>query len=447
MNRLLLSLALALWAAAAPAASRAQFGGTLRFAVAHRIEESDPFLADTPWEAAILSLQARSICELTATFSSQNPTVLRVSLPPSLRRHDGAPLTAREVAQSWLRAITGEVPSPYRAHFAALKNDRERPSIAAVGANELLLSLDFPWPDLESSLCHPALALVDGKGSGIGPFEPTKAAGTLLHNSWYPRGGPFVDRVLYLSASERALSRKIELGQIDVALNHAGPGALAGGLFTTYLLFNPARAGPNFRAAFEAAIDKSDLARFFAAPPAEPVHALFPNAIDAEPTPEPAPTAVPPSSAELMLLYDSTLEDQRRVAERIQVKLHRSGYRIALRPVARRTLRQRWAKRDFDLLLMSVMLPPRPAAALAVVLELASEPERMRAELPPLGLVSEASARAAKAKERAKVLASQLPLIGLYAQAMRLYIKPNVEALVPDAYGLPQLDDAFLRSP
>jgi MarR-like DNA-binding transcriptional regulator SgrR of sgrS sRNA len=446
MNRCLPPLALAFWASTAPAASRAQFGGTIRFALADRIEESDPLLADTPWEAAVLSLQARSICDLTVILTSPSPTVLRVSLPLNLRKQNGAPLTAQEVAQSWLRAILGEVPSPYRALFAGLKNERDRPGIAPIGANELQLNLDFPWPDLEASLCHPALALVDGAGSGVGPFEPSKAAGTLLHNLWYPRGGPFVDRVLYFSASERALTRKMGLGQVDVALNHAGPGALAGGLYTTYLVFNPARAGPNFRAAFESAIDKSDLARFFAAPPAEPVNALFPKAIDAEPTLLATSRGSPRVSAELTLLYDATLEDQRRVAERIQVKLHRMGYRIALRPNARKTLRQRWAKRDFDLLLMSVMLPPRPAAALAMVLDLA-EPGLLRVELPALGLISEASARAAKAKERARALAPQLPLIGLYAQAMRLYAKPNVEALGTDAYGLPQLDDAFLRSP
>ncbi len=64
-----------------------------------------------------------------------------------------------------------------------------------------------------------------------------------------------------------------------------------------------------------------------------------------------------------------TCEDQRAVAERIQVKLHDRGYKVALEPLPRSMLRARWAKGDFELMLHSLLLPPVPGPALAVVLD------------------------------------------------------------------------------
>lgn len=456
MTRVLPCLFLALSASSVQAASRARFGGTLRFASAHPIEEEDPLLADTPWEATILSLVARSICSLSAegklidelaeSISYPTPTLVNVKLRAPLRRGEAGQLTADDLARSWSRASGDAAPSPYRSLLYPLKFENKRPAIGIIGPSEVQLSLEHPWPDFDATLCHPALAVWDRESGGIGPFSRSKTPGALRTNPWYPRGGPFVDRVVYVSQSERTIARNRGLGKLDVSMDHTGPGPIVGGLFTTYLAFDQRKTGGEFRRAFSTAIDRADLAKFFAAP-AEPAYGLLSNALAPE---QKSPSSVSSGSRDrqdLALLYDAALTEQRRVAERIQVKLHDLGYRISLQPLSRRNLRQRWARQDFDLAIFSVLLPPRPAAALAVVLDLAGQAELMRAELPPLGQISDAGTRDAKARERAFKLTAQVPLIPLYSQSLHVYGKATLEGLRFDAYGLPLLDDAFLRSP
>jgi hypothetical protein len=149
----------------------------------------------------------------------------------------------------------------------------------------------------------------------------------------------------------------------------------------------------------------------------------------------------------LSVLYDASLPDQRAVAERIQVKLHDAGYRIALRGLGRSALRARWASGDFDLMLQAVLLPPLGAPALAVVLELAGRRDLLSRELPALGAIADNAAREARARERALALQPELPLVPLYAQGVRVVTSAKVAGIELDAFGVPLLDDAFFAPP
>src|SRR5262249_22703394 len=152
---------------------------------------------------------------------------------------------------------------------------------------------------------------------------------------------------------------------------------------------------PTMRPAFESAVERADLTRFFVRAPAAP----FGERRKGLKAPAPLATA-----REVTLLFDSSLEDQRAVAARIQVRLHPLGYRVALKPLPRRELRSRWAKGDFELMLGSVLLPPQPANALAVLLELARAGEQKAKQLPALGAISDDLARDEKAKELLETL-------------------------------------------
>jgi hypothetical protein len=96
-------------------------------------------------------------------------------------------------------------------------------------------------------------------------------------------------------------------------------------------------------------------------------------------------------------------------------------------------------------MLHSLLLPPVPGPALAVVLDAAGRKDLLGVELPRIGVLPEAAARDARARERALALAPSLPLLPLYAQGLALRAEPEVGGLVFDAQGLPVLDGVWIQ--
>lgn len=429
--------------------ARARYGGNLRLLLDGPRPSESPPLLDAPADAAVSVLTAPTVCRsleggrveplLATELSRPAPTRLRLTLPP---RPGGA--TARAVAEAWERLSRAATASPYRALLAPLKQEGRRLT-SGVAADHLELTLAYAFPDLERALCHPAL----GVPGNVGPFTPARTPGLLHANLSHLVGRPFVDRISITTASERDAARLWEQGEADVHLGTAeGAETHGAALYATYLVYKPGRVGADFRAQVDAAIDPADLARFFVRAPAVPMHALLPPALmpqAAAATRPPAPTVGGARTA--TLLYDAARADQRAVAERLQVKLHDRGLRIALRPLSREALRAAWARGDFELLLDSVLLPPVPAPALGVVIELAGRHDLLHTELTAIGAVADATARDALARQRAEALRGTLPIVALFAQALPLRRAPHVHGLSFDAYGLPMLDWAFLTTP
>lgn len=432
----------------AVAGARARYGGNLRVLVETPRPAQTPALLDAPEDAALSTLVAPTVCRsleggrvtplLATELSRPAPARVRLSLPV---RPTGA--TARTVAEAWERLSRPATASPYRALLAPLRHEGRKLG-EGVASDRLELTLAYPFPDLERALCHPAL----GVPGSVGAFTVAPTPGVLHANPGFVVGRPYVDRLTLTTASERGAARLWEQGQADVFLGSgdgAQPVAQTAALYATFLVYRPARVGPDFRAQVEAAVDPVDLARFFVRAPAVPMQALLPPALMPQPAPAPrapAPAVSGPRAA--TLLYDASRPDQRAVAERLQVKLHDRGLRIALRPVPRAELRSAWARGDFELLLDAVLLPPAPGPALGVVLELAGRHDLLHTELSAIGAVAEVTARDALARQRAEALRTTLPLVPLFAQALPLRHGPQVHGLAFDAYGLPMLDWAFL---
>lgn len=449
-------------ATSAQAATRGNYGGTLRVALAGELPPEDALLADPPAEAAIAGLDSRPVCRLDAQqriipavgqeIARPSPQEVRITLRPGLQSAGGGALNAVQIAQSWMRLSHSETRSPYRALLAPLRGEGR--FLAAESASALTLPLAFAWPDLEKSLCHPALAVMTqtaqrGAAPGHGPFLPMRAPGVFTASLGYAGGRPYVDRVSITAGDARTAARALALGDADIGLGTSGDGgsalAAAPALFATYLVFKPDRTGPQLREAVERLVDRADLTRFFVRAPAVPMSSPLPPALmPQQPAPRSSPGPAP--KRELTLLYDATLPDQRPVAERLQVKLHDAGYRIALRGLSRSALRTRWASGDFDLMLHAVLLPPIAGPALAVVLDLAGRRDLLGRELPPLGAIADAAARDARARERALALQPELPLLPLHAQSLRVVASKKVAGVEFDAFGVPLLDDAFFPS-
>jgi MarR-like DNA-binding transcriptional regulator SgrR of sgrS sRNA len=464
VNRALIAASFAACAALMPdralAASRARYGGTLRAAIAGRPPEAEPSLADSPSDAAVLSLTANPPCRLdgarrirpvlASEIGWRGPLKLNLELRPGIKFESGTAVSARDVVASWSRLSRPGSLSPYRALLFPLRSEGQRLSSAAVSAQNLELPLAFSWPDLVGSLCHPALAIrpaTEAGFGGVGPFRATSTAHEFDANLGFPLGRPFVDKLALAFTDERGAARQLALGQAQVAVGAAGPRASARdsqALYATYLAFKLERAGADFRRAFEATIDRDDLTRFFVPAPSAPMHSLLPPALmPQEPISRPAAPAQAAGRA-LTLMFDQSLPEQRLVAERLQVKLHDLKYAIALRPVPRADLRAAWSTGNFDLMLHAVLLPPFAGPALALAIETSGRHELLSTELPAIGALADDADRERAALERARALLPSLPLIPLYAQAVNLVARSEVASLGVDGYGLPALDDAFL---
>jgi MarR-like DNA-binding transcriptional regulator SgrR of sgrS sRNA len=462
VNRAVLAPLIAACAALAPsrnalAASRARYGGTLRAAIIDRQLEADPALADAPSDAAMLELTASSICRLDSAqrarpilasdISWQGPLRLRIALRPGLRFGNGAALSARDVAASWTRLRNPASLSPYRALLFALP--LEGPGLTSTPLS-MELPLEFAWPDLIPSLCHPALAIKPANeptAAGIGAFSFSAERDAFEANLAFPQGRPFLDGLAATFTDERGGARMLALRKAQVAIGPVAgrrAGTTPRAMQATYLAFNLERAGSDFRTAVEATIDRKDLVRFFVPAPSEPMSSLLPSALmPQEPVSRPSPPARQ-AARSLTLLFDRALPEQRRVAERLQVKLHDLKYAIVLKPISRAQLRAAWATGAFDLMLHAVLLPPVCTAALAIAIEISGRHELLAAELPPLGALSTEGERQRAAVERARALLPSLQIIPLYAQGLNAVASDEVISLEPDGQGLPAFDDAFL---
>ena len=418
----------------ASAGSRARYGGSLKIATAAKATETDPLLADTPIEATLVSLLNRPLCRidrsgavipvLATELSRPTPTSVRAVLRAGLARATGLELSASELASHLTRIAAGS--SPYRALLAPLKT-----------ANATELTLSFPFPDFERGLCHPALA-----PPGVGPYR--FANQTFTANVFFPEGRPFTDALTVTSTDARTAERLLQQRKTHLALGLGTASDDSALLYATFLAFNPSKAGPDFRAAFESAIERTDLTRFFVLPPAAPMPQLLPPPLalgmaEAARPPKPAPLTPP---RDLTLAYDAANVDHRAVAERLQVKLHASGYRIALKPLSRAQLRSK--PTDFDLVLHSVLVPPTASLAIALALELGGRHDQLGQHLLALGVIADDKARARAAQSLGEKLRNDLPLIPLYAQALGIQASKDVQNLKTDAQGLPLLDSIFL---
>ena len=455
---LLLALGASLGVAGASAgAARARLGGTLAIGLSGLPVPAPGALADAPEAASARALVALPLCRLEAgavpvlaaarrrTGSGAGEVV--ISPLAGARFPDGTALAAHDIARGWraLAAAGGGAYLGLLAPVASLEPLLE--AAAARSEAELLLPLAYPWPDLEASLCHPALTPVRGSGAaamGIGLYAQ-EAGGQLGRWPGVPSGLPFPAAVSFVPALPRAAARLLRTGELRAVLGEPGqsepPGPL---LFATYLAHRPGRV-PEGALAVLAALDLSELVRTFVPGPATPMPGLLPPSL-LEPPPRPAPGRPGPPVAgagAFTLGFDAALPEHRAVAERLQVKLHDAGYRVRLQASDRPGLVRARTDGSLDAALVSVLLPPLPAPALAVVLALA-DPQLLSRELPALGAIEDPGARATRVRERAVELQRTLPLVPLYARGLRARLGPSLVDARRDAFGLLVLDDAWL---
>jgi peptide/nickel transport system substrate-binding protein len=449
LRALLAATALAL-PLGASAAARAALGGTLSLGLVGLPAVTSDSTQQTPEVASARALLALPLCRLqpqtTPVLASLSREGVADAEEVAVRLlpvgTGGGALSAVDIADAWQRLVASQ--SPYLALLAPVAGLAE--SLAAARSQPeapVRLRLKYGWPDLEASLCHPAFAPVGAGGHGIGLYAPSPG-GRLLASAVPLLGAPFPAALSFSTLAPRPAQRLFGAGQLQAVLGE-GPGLPNQPLlFATYLVYRP-QALPEGVAAALAAVDRTALVRTFVPGPAVAMRGLLPPALlDAKEGPKPVPAKAPTSAARAFTLgYEASSPEQRSVAERLQVILHDAGFHVRLHADSAEALARARAQGQLEATLVSLLLPPLPAAALALVLGLAEDEALLARELPPLGALG-AEARAALAQQRAAALLTQVPVVPLYARGLRAQLSPRLKDAAVDGFGLLVLDDAWV---
>jgi peptide/nickel transport system substrate-binding protein len=459
-GRRLWLLGLALVCAAAPGfgAARARLGGTLSVGLVGLLPSSTDGAVDSPEADSFRALLALPLCRLWPERAAVLASVGRaadgpreevlVTPLPGARFADGSALGGRDVAEAWKRL--GVANSPYASLLAPVAHLEEALDAATLHPEApLRMRLQYPWPDFEASLCHPAFtptrAAAGAAGlQGVGLYGPLRE-GRAAALAGTPGGPPFPSSLSVLTLQARSAGRLLQRGEVHALLGEASAKDASALLFATYLVYRP-ESLPQGALSTLFRVDLEALVRTFVPAPAAALHGLLPEALG-----EAGPWARGPKASAgraaghgFTLGYEVALPEQRAVAERLQVLLHDAGYAVRLLGDSRENLARARAKGDVEAALVSVLLPPLPGPALAVVLGLVGDNGLLARELPPLGAVEDAPARAAKVAARARELLPLVALYPLYVRGLRVQLSDVLVEARRDAFGLLVLDEAWL---
>ena len=344
----------AMLGALASAATRPQYGGTLRIEVSGGIASITPSdVANRP-DVAAQAISRLGFETLTVLDNSGTPRPAlamdwqhdaaakkwQFQLRPGVRFHNGDPLTAVAVAES-LRAAGME-------------------SIARMAAtgDSIFFEADAPQPDLPAILSQIQFAILenrDGVAAGTGPFKlegkPDAQSITLMANDEYWDGRSYLDEVdITLQRPLRQQMVDAEFGKADaIELDLDGARRAEQGSLSLVrsqpatllaLIFHPARSAAkvdNTRQAVALSIDRSSIWSVLLDKQGEPSAALLPQWISGyaflfstagDPQ---AARALQVKSTPLILEYDFADPVTKAVAERIAVNAREAG--IAIQPV------------------------------------------------------------------------------------------------------------------
>ncbi len=249
------------------------------------------------------------------------------------------------------------------------------------------------WPDLEIDPLPPGTGPGRRRGAaeGIGPDATDGAPGA--GRSVFLEGRPHPDRFVLSRCRAAPPSVRWRRGPRRCCSVTAATRPLPR-CFATYLVSRPA-AWP-LVALLEPRLDRDSLVRSFVGGPARRCPASLPPALGGPTAPRRAGSPARGSGTAL-LLYAADRPAQRAVARAAADSPPRRRSPADARSArTAEALDRDWRAGQGDLALRSVLLPPAPAAALAVVLELAGDARRAAGSSPPLGALSDAGERAAR---------------------------------------------------
>jgi peptide/nickel transport system substrate-binding protein len=432
------------------AATRPQYGGTLRLGTRIAPNSLDPSDNSQPDSIARRSLTTLLFDTLVVTdnLGKIRPALAsswqadpgnqrwQFFLRPNLQFHDGSPLTPDAVAAS------------LRASNPAWKIFPD--------ANSVVIERDAPAPELLADLARPRNSIVRRNGaalSGTGPFHittwtPGKRL-VLAANETYWAGRPYLDSIeIDLGRASRDQLIALELGRADVAEvspDQSHRASLAGRRIAASppiellaLVFARDAQTPDDRAlrsALALSVDRASIRSVVLQSSGEPTAALLPNWISGYAFVFPSAQNLtlarerrselrqPPA---LTLAYDSTDPLAQVVAERIVLNARDAG--LALQTTTSATP-------DLRLVRLAIDSPDARAALIDLTGQINL----------PTPKISSASTEALYQAESAALQTQRVvPLFHLPADYA---LNPSVRNLSLSLTALPQLPDAWLGAP
>jgi peptide/nickel transport system substrate-binding protein len=348
-------------------------------------------VADSPSDAVLAALASTPLCRL-AVVQKVSDSELKLTPKPGI--------TTLMVTE--LLANVKTSPSIY----GALAKGIERFELAEDAV--LVFVADAQAAELEAALCHPAFSrpnvmfvadAVNGARFVVNPEAPT--------------GRPWLDSVTVTTKNSR--TSVAEGASVQVTIGHEDTKQA---LFATYLVWSP-KVPEHFGQALRASVTAEELVRYFLKASAAPLEAGLPLWLSGNKRKEVGATTEAPKALDkevaLTLTVDASMPEQRLIAERLQLKLKRFGYRLSIKSLPRPQLRSRWQEGLDDLSLQTVLLPPSSTIARAVVGALQKAPFSKSAWMFPL-----------------------------YARGLVLKPSPTVHRLSLDTQGLPVFENAFV---
>jgi hypothetical protein len=414
---------------AAGAAVRPVYGGSARIGAEGPLTQTDPARARSDAERLLARATSCTVADAVAAVEVHGDDARRVRLRlhDNLTFHDGTRLLAADVARSLERVAALGAQSP--AGWRLLVLDRApggegRLAVEATGPLSLEVGLAAPVLDVLAWLDDPGLAILRADGrTGCGPYRPAETqAGTEVHLRPFDRhvaGRPYLDELILVTVAPGAAAAP-ELADVDGAVGTlAGREgrALDGGQLVVLRLEGRHRADAALRRRLSAAVDREGLVRFLLGGRGQALAGLSDLVGgDGQPTADGGPeTALP---GRLLIGYDAHHPLRRRLAERIQVRLHDLGTRVVLAPVDGR------GPSGADLALEVVTdLPADPALALLALAHRAGDAAVAREVLAAiLGAGDDAAALIAIAEG----LEARLGLVPLYFEPGRMRLHPDL---------------------
>ncbi len=378
--------------------ARISVGGQLDVVLPQKTTAALSALADSPVEASLATLVATPLCRLVDT-QRVSETELRLVPKPGL-------VPSRLVEHL---ANVRRIESVYTALSKVIRRVESIDNMVSVEVSDGLAV------ELEASLCHPLFAFPQASferdSEGAFTFRAVESA---------PGGRPWLNSINVVSKTERD-AQPLKRPFSSVTLSTA-KGDLKTSLFATYLVWS-AKVAPHFGAAARASVDLDELVRYFAKGNAEPLELGLPLFFSGGKRGAQSPREKDPSTlsteTKLTLAFDEVSAVQRAVAERLQIKLKKFGYRLVLKAVSGARLRAELSRPEAEVSLQTVLLPPAVTLARSVVSALAPSPS-----------------------------ASAAPhVLPLFSQGVSIKTAPEVQRLTVDAQGLVNFENAFLEEP
>ncbi len=343
--------------APASASFRPVYGGGAKLGADGHIATHDPARATTDAERLLARAAHCTIADIVSSVEKADETRVLIRLLENLVFHDGTRLQASDVERSLRRVAAMRPASPFAWRLLAIaqRDTGNELELGITVKSPTMLEIDLVSSDMDiiEWLDDPGLAIVKADGlTGCGPFMrsriegerpprllesggPSLSALSLTPFERHPGGRPFLDnlRIVPLGSAPRPGD---ELDGAEGLLSRRTTSTVVHDRQLIFIrIAGSGDIDPTLRHKISSSLDREAMARLFMGPGARPIEsfALLAASMGKQEPSTPRQDSTSPTGSEpegMIIGYDRASPTQRRLAERIQLRLHDDGIHARL---------------------------------------------------------------------------------------------------------------------